>query len=172
MGVPDRAEATVTSKDAALLLIHTQAGRRPSFSIYHLPHPTATLGNLPSQLPPLSVSPHTHPHHFCRPAKTPTHTLPARSLTHTLTHSSSHPYHCLAVQHQFCSLWRIALQSCQIPGTCNISLNTHSHPLQHLTRSPYSQDIHALTPQTAFQTHPCPSLFSAPPSSLLLPSDN
>lgn len=82
MGVPDRAEATSTSKDAVLLHIRTQACRRPSFSIYRLPHPTATLGNLPSQLPPLSVSPHTHPHHFCRPAKTPTHTVPS-SLTHS-----------------------------------------------------------------------------------------
>lgn len=102
IGVPDRAAATISSKDAILLHIHTQACWRP-FSIYTTgPIPAATLGNLPSQLPPLSPT-HTHPHHFCWPAKTPMHTL-ASLLTHTLTHAWSHPYHCLAVQYQFCGL--------------------------------------------------------------------
>lgn len=105
MGAPGRAEATVTSRDAILFHIHNQACRR-SFLLHLPPHPFPwPLSEICHhsylfRLPPT----HTHPHHFCQPAKTPPHTLTSL-LTHTLTHSWSCPYHCLAAQYQFWGLW-------------------------------------------------------------------
>lgn len=122
--------------------------------------------------PPLSLSPsHSSSSLLFSSLLKP---LPTHSFTHTHTHRltclHTHGHtNVLAVQFQLSGL--LALSSPESPGTWHLAKHTHSSFVA-LMRSLSLRISKCLPPQTAFQTHPCPSLSQLHPDLFLLRSDN